>query len=320
MEKNSEIYIAGHTGLVGSAIKRVLEREGFTKILTKTHQELGLINQRQTEDFFSREKPKYVFLAAAKVGGIKANIISPAEFIYDNIQIQTNVINFSHKYKVKKLLFLGSSCIYPKESPQPIKEEYLGTGLCEPTNEAFAIAKISGIKMCEFYNKQYGCNFISVIPTNMYGIGDNFNPETSHLISGLITKFHEAKINNKLEIILWGTGNPRREFMYSEDAAEAFLFLMEHYSSSEIINVGIGEDLSVREIAEIVKGIVGYNGEILFDKSKPDGIYRKLLDVSKINSLGWHAKTSLKEGIRKTYEWFKENKLTSRLGKDIHEK
>ena len=308
MKKNSKIYVAGHRGLVGSAIVRNLEERGFTNIIGKTHKELDLTRQDEVEKFFETEKPEYVFLAAAKVGGIQANNTTPAEFIYDNLMIETNIINSAYKNKVKKLLFLGSSCIYPKFAEQPIKEEYLLTGELEPTNEAYAIAKITGIELCKFYRRQYGCDFISAMPTNLYGINDNFDLETSHVLPALIRKFHEAKINNAEEVVMWGTGKPLREFMYVDDLADALVHLMLNYSAEIHINMGTGKDLTIGELAEIVKEVVGYKGKIVNDLSKPDGTPRKLLDVSRLESTGWKYKTELKEGIEKVYEWYLENK------------
>lgn len=308
MEKNSKIYVAGHRGLVGSAIVRNLQERGFTNIIGKTHKELDLTRQDEVEKFFEIEKPEYVFLAAAKVGGIQANNTTPAEFIYDNLMIETNIINSAYKNKVKKLLFLGSSCIYPKFAEQPIKEEYLLTGELEPTNEAYAIAKITGIELCKFYRRQYGCDFISAMPTNLYGINDNFDLETSHVLPALIRKFHEAKMNNEEEVVMWGTGKPLREFMYVDDLADALVHLMLNYSDEIHVNMGTGKDLTIGELAEIVKEVVGYKGKIVNDLSKPDGTPRKLLDVSKLESTGWKYKTELKEGIEKVYKWYLENK------------
>lgn len=305
MEYNSKIYIAGHRGLVGSAILRRLESEGYKNIIHRARKELDLTRQSAVEAFFEKEKPGYVFLAAAKVGGIYANSTYPAEFIYSNLMVQANVINAAHFYGVEKLLFLGSSCIYPRDSPQPMKEEYLLSGYLEPTNEPYAVAKIAGIRMCQAYNEQYGTNFISVMPTNLYGPNDNFDLMDSHVLPALIRKFHEAKVNDNPYVEVWGTGNPQREFLYVEDLADACLFLMENYDKKEIINIGTGEDVTIKELAGIVKEVVGYDGEMHFDRSKPDGTLRKLLDVSRINSLGWQAKTPLKAGIEKTYEWYK---------------
>lgn len=308
MEKNSKIYVAGHRGLVGSAIVRNLQERGFTNIIGKTHKELDLTRQDEVEKLFETEKPEYVFLAAAKVGGIQANNTTPAEFIYDNLMIETNIINSAYKNKVKKLLFLGSSCIYPKFAEQPIKEEYLLTGELEPTNEAYAIAKITGIELCKFYRRQYGCDFISAMPTNLYGINDNFDLETSHVLPALIRKFHEAKMNNEEEVVMWGTGKPLREFMYVDDLADALVHLMLNYSDEIHVNMGTGKDLTIGELAEIVKEVVDFKGKIVNDLSKPDGTPRKLLDVSRLESTGWKYKTELKEGIKKVYKWYLENK------------
>ena len=307
MNKDSKIFVAGHNGMVGSSIKRKLEEEGHKNLILKNHSELDLEDQKATEEFFLKEKPEYVFIAAAKVGGIHANNTYRAEFIYKNIQIQNNMIHLSWKTNVKKLLFLASNCIYPKNSSQPMKDEYLLSDSLEPTNEPYAIAKIAGIKMCESYNKQYGANFNSAVPANLFGQNDNYDPLNSHFIAGLIRKFHEEKTNNKNEVVLWGTGNPKREVMFVDDLAEACIFLMQNYDSSEIINVGTGEDKTIKEFAELIKGIVGYSGNIAFDDSKPDGIARKLLDISKINNMGWKAKTDLKNTLKLTYEWFLEH-------------
>ena len=304
MKKSSKIYIAGHRGMVGSAIVRRLEENGYTNIIYRTSAELDLRNQAAVEKFFEEEEPEYVFLAAAKVGGIHANNTYPAEFIYDNLMIETNIINSSYKNKVKKLLFLGSSCIYPKFAQQPIKEEYLLTGSLEETNEAYAIAKITGIELCKFYRRQYGCDFISAMPTNLYGINDNFNLETSHVMPALIRKFHEAKINNSKEVVMWGTGKPRREFMYVDDLADSLIHLMLNYSDEIHVNLGTGEDIEIGELSNLIKDIVGYEGEIVNDLSKPDGTPRKLLDVTRLNSTGFKHKVELKEGIERVYEWF----------------
>jgi len=303
MEKESKIYVAGHRGLVGSAILHNLQEEGYNNIVIRTHRELDLCNQQEVRAFFEKERPEYVFLAAAKVGGILANSTYPADFIYNNIAIQIYAIHNAYLYGVKKLLFLGSSCIYPKFAPQPMKEEYLLTGILEPTNEPYAIAKISGIKMCQAYNRQYGTNFISVMPTNLYGPGDNFDLETSHVLSALIRKFHEAKLSGQ-PVTVWGTGTPRREFLYVNDLAEACIFLMNCYDGEDIINIGTGLDISIKELAGFISEVIGYRGEIIFDTGKPDGMQRKLLDVTRINSLGWKAKTDLREGIEKTYKWY----------------
>jgi len=304
MKPDSKIFVAGHTGLVGSAIVRKLEQKGYTSIVTRTIEELDLTNQRATEEFFETEKPEFVFLAAAKVGGIEANNTYPADFISINLEIETNVIKAAHDHQVKKLLFLGSSCIYPKNCPQPIKEEYLLTGPLEPTNEAYAIAKIAGLKMCQFFKKQYGDNFISVMPTNLYGPNDNYDLRTSHVLPALIRKFHEAKINNAPFVELWGTGTPRREFLYVDDLADAAVFLMNQYEGLEHINIGTGEDITIRELAELVKSITDYTGNIKFDATKPDGTMRKLLDVSKLTNIGWKYEVNLKEGIHLSYQTF----------------
>lgn len=304
MEKNSKIYVAGHRGMVGSAIVRRLEENGYTNIIYRTSAELDLRNQAAVQNFFEEEKPEYVFLAAAKVGGIHANNTYPAEFIYDNLMIETNIINSSYKNKVKKLLFLGSSCIYPKFAEQPIKEEYLLTGSLEETNEAYAIAKIAGIELCKFYRRQYGCDFISAMPTNLYGINDNFNLETSHVMPALIRKFHEAKINNSKKVVMWGTGKPRREFMYVDDLADSLIHLMLNYSDEIHVNLGTGEDIEIGELANLIKEIVGYKGKIVNDLSKPDGTPRKLLDVTRLDSTGFKHKVKLEDGIQRVYEWF----------------
>ncbi len=303
----TRIYIAGHRGLVGSAIQRQLEQEGDNFLLLRTHHELDLTQQAAVMDFFQSERPDYVFLAAAKVGGIHANETYPADFIRNNLQIQTNIIESAYQTGVKKLLFLGSSCIYPKFAPQPISEEALLTAPLEPTNEWYAIAKIAGIKMCQAYQKQYGFNAISLMPTNLYGPGDNFHPENSHVLPALIRKFHEAKERGDSSVVVWGTGKPRREFLHVDDLASAALFMMAHYDSEDIINVGVGEDVSIRKLAEIIKDIVGYQGNMDFDTSKPDGMPQKLLNVSRLNALGWKAQISLREGIESTYRWFLEN-------------
>jgi len=306
MNPDAKIFVAGHRGLVGSAIVRALQKQGYVNLIVKTRQELELLNNNAVKTFFAKEKPEYVFLAAAKVGGILANNTYPADFIYQNLVVQNNVIHNVHLNKVKKLLFLGSSCIYPKNCPQPIKEEYLLDGKLEPTNEAYATAKIAGIIMCQAYNKQYDTNFISLMPTNLYGPNDNFDLETSHVLPALIRKFHDAKIGNKKEMPLWGTGIPKREFLHVDDLAEACLFLMKNYNHSEIINVGTGEDISIKDLAEMIKKVVGYNGKIIWDISKPDGTPRKLLDVSKIKTLGWKYQIKLENGIKITYDWFKK--------------
>jgi GDP-L-fucose synthase len=302
MDKHCRIYVAGHRGLVGSAIVRNLEAKGYTNIIKRTHMELDLTNQQAVRDFFNKELPEYVILAAAKVGGIHANNTYPADFIYENLEIQNNVIKASHDYKVKKLLFLGSSCIYPKNCPQPIREEFLLSDHLESTNEAYAIAKIAGLKMCEFYKKQYGDNFISCMPTNLYGPNDNFDLKNSHVLPALVRKFHEAKTDNKAKVEIWGTGNPRREFLYVDDMADASVYLMENYNGYEQVNIGTGKDISIKALAGIIKDIIRYEGDITFNTNQPDGTYRKLLDVSKLNSLGWKYKVDLENGIRKTYE------------------
>lgn len=307
MDLDSKIYVAGHRGLVGSAIVKNLKSKGFNNIMARTHQELDLINQERVNKFFSDERPEYVFLAAAKVGGINANNRFPADFIYENLQIQNNIIYYAHEYKVKKLMFLGSSCIYPKLCPQPIKEEYLLSGYLEPTNEAYAIAKISGLKMCQFYKKQYGDNFISCMPTNLYGPNDNFNLETSHVLPALIRKFHEAKINNMPAVEIWGSGRPLREFLYVDDMADACVFLMENYNGAGHVNIGTGDEISIGNLARLIKEIVGFKGELLFNAEKPDGTPRKLTDVSKLHKMGWRHKINLEEGIKLTYKWYYEN-------------
>lgn len=309
MEKTAKIYVAGHRGMVGSAIYRKLQQEGYTNIITKTSKELDLRRQAEVEKFFETFRPEYVFLAAAKVGGILANNTYRAEFLYDNLMIQNNVIHASYKYGVKKLLFLGSSCIYPKLCPQPMKEEYLLSGYLEPTNEPYAIAKITGIKMCEAYRDQYGCNFISAMPTNLYGPNDNYDLNNSHVLPALIRKFHEAKANNQKQVTVWGTGTPRRELMHVDDLADACLFLMNNYNEKKFVNVGTGKDISIGELAELVKKIVGYKGEIIFDTSKPDGTPKKLLDLTYLHSLGWNHRIELEEGIKMTYEDFLKNQL-----------
>lgn len=308
MQKQSKIYIAGHNGLVGSAIKRKLENSGYHNMVYRKSAELDLRNQAAVEEFFAHERPEFVFLAAAKVGGIYANNTYPAEFIYDNLVIEANIIHAAYRHRVRKLLFLGSSCIYPKFAPQPMKEEHLLTGLLEPTNEPYAIAKIAGIKMCESYNRQYGTDYISVMPTNLYGPNDNFDQENSHVLPALIRRFHEAKTADRPVIEIWGTGSPRREFLYVDDLADACIFLMENYFYKEIgsfVNIGTGQDLTIRELAELIKGVVGYHGELRFNTEKPDGTPRKLLDVSRMRSLGWEAGTQLEDGLRMAYEWFK---------------
>ncbi|ONI48027.1 GDP-fucose synthetase [Candidatus Epulonipiscium fishelsonii] len=304
MKKNDKIFVAGHRGLVGSQILECLKEQGYTNLITRTRQELDLQNQQAVADFFSTEKPEYVFLAAAHVGGIHANNTYPADFIMKNLQIECNVIDSSYKNKVKKLLFLGSSCIYPKLCEQPMKEEYLLNGELEKTNEAYAIAKIAGLKMCEYYNKQYGTNFISVMPTNLYGPNDNFDLENSHVLPALLRKVHEAKLNNSPTIEVWGSGKPLREFLYVKDMAEACIYIMENYNETPFLNIGTGVEISIRDLAETIKDVVGYDGQLVFNADKPDGTPRKLLDVSKLHNLGWRHKIDLKEGIEKTYEWY----------------
>lgn len=304
MEKNAKIYIAGHRGMVGSAIWRKLEDSGYTGLMGKTSAELDLRDQQSVAEFFEHEKPDYVFLAAAKVGGIVANNTYRADFLYENLAIQNNVIHQAYIQGVKKLMFLGSSCIYPKLAPQPLKEEYLLTGLLEPTNEPYAIAKIAGIKLCEAYRAQYDCNFISVMPTNLYGYNDNYHPQNSHVLPALIRRFHEAKVSGAPEVIIWGSGSPLREFLFADDLAEACLFLMENYHEPELINIGTGSDLSIRDLALLIRDIVGYTGELKFDGTKPDGTPRKLMDVSKLHSLGWRHTIELSEGIALAYSDF----------------
>ena len=308
MDKNSKIYIAGHTGLVGSAILRSLQAQGYAKFLLRTVDELDLTKQSLVESFLQQEKPDYVFLAAAKVGGIHANSTYPADFIYSNLQIQINIIHAAYQSGVKKLCFLGSSCIYPKFAPQPIKEDSFLSGKLEPTNEPYAIAKIAGIEMCQAYNRQYGTNYISVMPTNLYGLHDNFDLKNSHVLPALIRKFIEARKEGAPSVTVWGTGTPKREFLFVDDLADACVFLMNHYDGSEIVNIGVGEDVTIYELANIIKKEVAYNGTIVFDTEKPDGTLQKLLDVSKIHELGWKAKTPLREGIQKTIQWYLENK------------
>jgi GDP-L-fucose synthase len=305
--QNSKIYIAGHNGMVGSAICRKLNSLGYHNLILKSSKDLDLRNQKQTQDFFKKEQPEFVFLAAAKVGGILANSTFKADFIYDNLMIQNNVIKSAHNYGVEKLLFLGSSCIYPKDSLQPIKEQYLLSGYLEATNEPYAIAKIAGLKMCEYFREQHGCNFISAMPTNLYGPNDNFDPKTSHVFAALIKKFHDAKINNQPKVELWGSGSPKREFLHVEDLANALIFLMKNYDSKETINVGTGEDISIKELSYSMQNIIGFNGDIEWNNSMPDGTARKLLDVSKINNLGWKADIKLNTGITLTYDWYTEN-------------
>lgn len=312
MNPESKIYVAGHRGLAGSAIVRALKRKGYNNLITRTHSELDLTDQLAVQAFFAAEQPTHVILAAAKVGGIHANDTYPAEFIRDNLAIQTNVIYSAWQAGVEKLVFLGSSCIYPKFAEQPMREDSLLTGPLEPTNEWYAIAKIAGIKMCQAYRKQYGFDAISLMPTNLYGPGDNFNLENSHVLPALLRKFHEAKLNNDPQVVMWGTGSPKREFLHVDDLGDAVVHLTEHYSDSGIVNVGVGTDVSIRELAELVKDVVGYEGEIVNDTSKPDGTPRKLMDVSRLSELGWQAKTSLRDGIESTYAWFLANEANFR--------
>jgi GDP-L-fucose synthase len=311
MEKSAKIYVAGHRGLVGSAIVRKLQAEGYSNIITRTHAELDLTRQADVEAFFAAEKPDYVFVAAAKVGGIHANATYPAEFLLINLQIECNIISAAYQTGVKKLQFLGSSCIYPRECPQPIKEEYLLTGPLEQTNEGYALAKISGMRMCSYFNRQYGTNYISVMPCNLYGINDNFGLENSHVLPALMRKFHEAKINGAPSVVVWGSGKPLREFLYVDDLADACLYLMNNVdgtnSADDFFNVGYGEDISIAELASIIKEVVGYEGEIVFDPTKPDGTPRKLTDISRIKAAGWSPKHTVREGIALTYQWFLEN-------------
>ncbi|MBX7205045.1 MAG: GDP-L-fucose synthase [Bacteroidia bacterium] len=304
MNKNAKIFLAGYRGMVGSAVYRKLQKEGFTNLITRSSSELDLRNQEAVAGFFAAEKPEYVFLAAAKVGGIVANNTYRADFIYENLMIQNNVIHQSYVHGVKKLMFFGSSCIYPKMAPQPLKEDSLLTGLLEPTNEPYAIAKIAGIKMCESYRDQYGCNFISVMPTNLYGINDNYHPENSHVLPALIRKFHEAKRDGKNEVIIWGTGTPLREFLFADDLADAAYLLMEQYNEKQFVNIGSGEDISIKELAELIKHIIGFNGQLVFDSSKPDGTPRKLMDVTRLKQFGWTYTTSLENGIQQAYDDF----------------
>ena len=304
MEKNSRIYIAGHRGMVGSAIFRKLGKEGYTNLITRTSAELDLRNQQAVTDFFDLAKPEYVFLAAAKVGGIVANNTYRADFLYDNLVIQNNIIHNSYLKRVKKLLFLGSSCIYPKLAPQPLKEEYLLTGLLEPTNEPYAIAKIAGIKLCDAYRDQYGCDFISVMPTNLYGYNDNYHPENSHVLPALIRKFHEAKMSEAGEVVVWGSGSPMREFLFADDLADACFYLMQNYSEPNLINIGTGKDITIKDLALLIKKIVGFEGDLIFDVSKPDGTPRKLMDVSKLHSHGWRHTIELEEGVKLAYSDF----------------
>jgi len=313
MNKESKIYIAGHNGLTGSAIVRLLKSQGYKNLLTEDKQNLNLKDKNSVETWFQKNKPEYVFLAAAKVGGIYANNTHPAEFIYDNLEIQNNVINSSYITGVKKLLFMGSICIYPKFASEPVNEKSLLSGELEPTNEWYAIAKIAGIKMCQAYRKQYGCNFISAMPCNLYGINDNFHTMNSHVLPALVRRFHEAKIKNLSSTTCWGTGSPRREFLNSDDLASALLFLMNHYNENEIINVGFGEDVTIKELTEMVKKVSKFDGEILWDNSKPDGTPKRLLDITKLFDLGWRPKITLEEGLETTYNWFTNNYNTDKI-------
>lgn len=312
MEKDTKIYIAGHHGLVGAAIVQRLKKGGWTNLLLRTHAELDLTHQSSVDDFFAQEKPDYVFLAAAKVGGIHANSTYPVDFIVDNIAIELNVISSAYKSGVKRLMFLGSSCIYPKHCPQPMKEEYLLTGSLEPTNEPYAVAKIAGIKMCEAYNRQYGTDYVSVMPTNLYGPNDNFDLQTSHVLPALIRKFHEAKERGDEKVVIWGTGKPRREFLYVDDMADACVFIMNKDGFTDMVNIGVGEDVTIGELANLVGEVIEYEGRLEFDTEKPDGTPQKLLDVNRLSSLGWQAKTTLRDGIHLTYQWFLANQRSLR--------
>jgi GDP-L-fucose synthase len=313
MNFNEKIFVAGHNGMVGSALVRKLQFEGYKNLILVNSTKLDLRNQKSVEEFFQKEKIDYVFVAAGKVGGILANVQSPAEFLYDNLMIQANIIHSAYKNNVKKLLLLGSSCIYPKFSKQPIKEEYLLTGTLEETNEAYAIAKIAGIKLCKFYNKQYGCNFISLMPTNLYGINDNFNLKTSHVLPALIRKIYEAKIDNKKNVIIWGSGSPKREFLHVDDLADASLYMMINYNGSNHINIGSDDELSIKQLSILISKIIGYEGNLVFDKSKPDGTPRKKLDSSMAKTIGWQRKIPLEKGIMDTYKWFIENKSSLKM-------
>lgn len=304
MDKTAKIYVAGHRGLVGSAIVRRLMHEGYANLVLRTREELDLQNQIAVREFFNKESPEYVIDSAAKVGGIKANMTYPAEFLYENLQIQNNLIWSAKESGVKKFLFLGSSCIYPRESPQPMKEEYFSEGKPEPTNEAYAYAKIAGMKLCEYVYDEYNLDFTSCMPTNIYGENDNFDPETSHVIPSLIRRIHEAKVNNTPEVVIWGTGASRREFLHVDDLADAVVWLLNNYSEKQFLNIGTGEDVSIKELAEQIKKLVGYTGELVFDATKPDGMPKKLLDVSKLHEAGWHHKINFKEGLQRTYDWY----------------
>ena len=307
MEQTDKIYIAGHTGMVGSGLERKLKKEGYNNIVTRTSDELDLINQQAVNDFFEKEKPSYVILAAAKVGGIYANNTYRAEFVYDNLMIEANIIHAAYLNKVTKLLFLGSSCIYPKIAPQPLKEEYLLSGYLEPTNQPYAIAKIAGIEMCDSFRAQYGCNFISAMPTNLYGTNDNYHPENSHVFPALIRRIVLAKKNNDSAVTIWGTGTPRREFLHVDDLADACYFLLQHYNEKGLVNIGCGTDISIKELADLIVAEVGYEGQLIFDTTKPDGTYRKLMDITKITNIGWNYKITLAKGIKRTIEEFNES-------------
>ena len=311
-DKDAKVYVAGHRGMVGSAIVRALQAQGFGNVVTRTSAELDLRNQAAVNAFFAEEEPDYVFLAAAKVGGILANDTYPADFIYDNLVIETNIIHAAFRQRAKKLLFLGSTCIYPKLAPQPLKEEYLLSGPLEPTNEWYAVAKIAGIKLCQAYRKQHGCDFISAMPTNLYGPGDNYDLEKSHVIPAMLRKMHEARVGGADRVTLWGSGTPLREFLHVDDLADALLFLMASYSGESHVNVGVGNDLTIRELAEMMRDVVGFHGELVFDRSKPDGTPRKLVDTTLINRLGWHAKINLKQGLEEAYSWYIENLASAR--------
>lgn len=308
LDRRKKIYVAGHRGLVGSAFMRGLEKDGFKNIITRTHQQMDLTRQDKVEDFFSKERPDYVILAAAKVGGIHANSTYPADFIMQNLQIQCNVIDSAFRHNVKKLLFLGSSCIYPRDCPQPIKEEYLLCDYLEETNEAYALAKIAGLKMCSYYNRQYGTDYISVMPCNLYGPEDNFSLENSHVLPAMIRKFHEARISGVPSVTVWGSGTALREFLHADDLVRACLFLLDNYRGNEFFNVGCGKEISIKELAELIKKITGYQGEIVYDRTRPDGTPRKLTDISRIKAFGWEPQISLEEGIKDVYEWFIRNR------------
>ena len=313
MKKNDKVFVTGHEAMIGSAIVRRLKEDGFTRVMARTSAELDMTEQKYVFDFFMAERPDYVFLTGAKVGGILANSKYPADFIYQNIQSQTNVIQSAWKSGVKKLLFLGSSCIYPKQCPQPMKEEYLLSGKLEPTSEPYAIAKIAGIRMCQSYNRQYGTNYVSVIPADAYGPGDDFDLETGHVFAALIRKIHEARAKNEPEVVVWGTGSPKREALHVDDLADACVFLMSNYDESEIINIGSGEDLSIKELTRLISEVVGFKGDIIFDKTKPDGTPRKLLDITRIGNLGWKPRINLEKGIRQTYQWYEQQVIANKL-------